>query len=229
MIKKNTLYKIGFAVLLPICAPFASFAGPNNLSNSDFYINAHLAPGFLDINQNIKKPETKDAQYSFAPVGGGIGLAYKTREKIKLEVEGIIAAKNEIKFDNRGSTDYKGQMTYAGLMANAYYNVYSSDIASGYVGAGAGLAYLGFNDLKRENNTNTEFATDSTMAFAIQAKAGFSMKNFSSKFIPYAGYRFLHLGESDTSIKISGVSQTESVSFNIHSIQIGGLIPFNAM
>ncbi|OIO60733.1 MAG: hypothetical protein AUJ82_01815 [Verrucomicrobia bacterium CG1_02_43_26] len=176
--------------LLTILIAAASFVGGQAFAgDSDFYV-AGFGNGGWHNDSSIKNiGVTNKTQYKFG-FGGGVAVGY-IFEQIRFELEGSYR-QNDIKKStvtgltlNKG----KGNVNYASLMANVYYDIPVSEDFYVYVGAGAGVAQEKIkNDMIASPATTIANYRSTRTVFAWQAMVGVGY-NINEDVAIYAGYR----------------------------------------
>lgn len=219
MIRKKLVLGLYAATVFCTCVFSNAFAYNPENHDSRFFAGFFQQSSIINSNQNIEKPAPKSSDYSISLIGGGATIGYRLKPNVMIEAEGLFSSGNNIAFDNTiDGADYTGKMTYMSAMANAYYHQYISDFFSVYLGMGVGVSNMVFDDVKKDV---IESKVSSKAAFSTHLKYGVSLTKISEKFIPYFGYKFLHVAGGN--IKMGG--QNYNGSFNAHNIQFGGIIP----
>jgi opacity protein-like surface antigen len=122
----------------------------------------------------------------------GFGLGYKVNEKFRTELDFSYRFKFKTQFEDNDHNLNYGKLTNYTLMANAYYDHRFTEMVSGYLMAGLGLACNQTLQLNNPHYNDIEYGkTVNKLAWALGA--GVSAK-VSEKVSVDLGYKFINLG-----------------------------------
>lgn len=209
----------GAVSLLPGLAFAADMAHPPLYSKapvivddvgSGWYLRGDIGVGVMDVGNIHNNIWQNDPTFTVLDIGMddtwfvGAGLGYKFNSWFRMDATGEYRGSANFHGLDRysgsggGANEYHGSFSSSVFLMNAYLDLGTWCCVTPYVGAGIGMAYNRFGNVRDINTPNNAVAFakyDSTWELAWALYAGVAYK-VTPGFTVELGYRYLNLGDA---------------------------------
>ncbi len=209
--KKLIMFALLACLMLPVKA---------DAQEMGIYVAPRLTYNFssFDISNTFSHGFDKSDSVFGGAIAAGYDLSYMYNLPIRAELEYAFNAGLEDSHTWLSGDNYTSTTSLSSLFVNAYFDIQTGTSFTPYVGAGLGLAWVGF-EVTRPNPTTaySNFAENTDANFAWNIGLGVAY-DFSSQFSVDLGYRYVSYGEGVTEAgyynSVSGHVRTDNVGMN---------------